>query len=1617
MESSRHKKRPAPLSTDVPNPKRAELMSDEPKSSSAKISHTFSMEEPSVRDLSQTSGSNAIEISHLDTGKPSRKRKKSKHTSHQSKIPKQLQLAGIDVSKTIVSHEHKRTATVASLNATSIEVAQRIHTYVCSMQLEWSQKKKNEFVGILNDIIRILSQILETQPCHILLNLSIDALYFSAIEQLCEQDSVFEDIQKKFISLRDKRRDILQQSNQEYLLPTLEELQSTMVPISLKKNITEGPFESVSQYLDIFVSLLREDFMYDMRKELEGIQQHASFVYEDVHLRCCVPVKSTYDSIFCTLKFGNIGRRIRWEVSKRLTYGNLLCLSEDNFHTIFFATIAERNVDDLKEQELTVSLIGKAAQDASFTSPSRKKVYKMFESPSYFEAYAPIMKHLESIKNNPEQLPFQKYLIQTNTEVEKPLYMRNLVTRLNLRGIICSCAYEECDHSSINVDDIQQMQQQDIIDLDQSQIEALCAALTRELVLIQGPPGTGKTYIGLKVVQSLLVNKPHAVSTKSPILVVCYTNHALDQFLEGLIEIKKHVLPSLEIRRLGGRSKSKVVEPYNIKNFFSKVCRDRHIRLYSQRKLIKIQRQLAALEDLLNGEFQPSRRTLELYSFILSKNIITELKLKCGITTTLPDLSGKGLVLTKAQGNPHYDEIEADRQVSFDEEAGGFELIYDQVSLDEFVRFFKRVDRLSKYRADQLLEGTDFIEPFPHFQLFKYCLYKLRDAWKLEAEKIAESDMDRENRERDRIRLKCLLEADVIGVTTTGAAKYNTVLTQVKSKICVIEEAAEVLEPHVISALTNHTQHLILIGDHKQLRPRTNSYEVGHKYKLEISLFERLARNHFPIVTLNVQHRMRPEIACLVSNNIYDGQLTNSQVVCNYDDVRGIQHNIFFVDHQHHEMEDDDFSKLNVHEANFIVSLSTYLLQNGYKPEEITILTPYTGQLFCIRNHEDLVKEIRVTTVDNYQGEENTIILLSMVRSNEEHRIGFIKDDNRVCVAISRAKVGFYCIGNFSMYRKHSELWKSIVKDLEQPGSERIGCELALKCINHKQITRVASAEDFKNVPEGGCDKICGIKLPGCSHVCKRKCHIDGHDSPCKEPCQRLCKRDLHMCRKICSEECSPCTEFIETVIPNCGHSQQVRCSVSPTDFSCKMKCDRILPVCEHPCMLTCGEDCNSKPCRMPVTKIWPCGHEAQKECYTTDFDLAYSFSCSSPCDATLACSHKCSGTCGKCSQGRLHVACKKRCERTLVCGHNCSAKCAKICPPCKEICPFKCPHQTCQHKCSTQCNPCEHPCEWVCEHHRCKRKCSEVCDRPRCNKPCKKRLKKCGHKCIGLCGEPCPDLCKICDKDLDIFVDPEKKSSSLFITLLDCGHIFEVTFLDKLLDDERSSIDWLRCPMCSTLIFTTYRYSKQIKKVQKNISSKKHHLFTEQERKSYSRTIPTMATDALETLQGLPNSHQYHLLRKWLTKVNTAELGRIGDVLLESTDILTWSVLEALHSLDRLSDENIYTNDEIIRNKITQLNAQTVQFLKWIESNLEYFPFANQMLDDLVSERRRITLLSKFYDYIVQNPSLHHSSAPDHLLIRQIKEYECFGNKPNKVAEDFFERACAFAELHASSL
>ena len=101
-----------------------------------------------------------------------------------------------------------------------------------------------------------------------------------------------------------------------------------------------------------------------------------------------------------------------------------------------------------------------------------------------------------------------------------------------------------------------------------------------------------------------------------------------------------------------------------------------------------------------------------------------------------------------------------------------------------------------------------------------------------------------------------------------------------------------------------------------------------------------------------------------------------------------------------------------------------------------------------------------------FKGEENDIILLSLVRSNNQDEIGFLKIENRICVALSRARHGFYCIGNLEMLKMSNRKWSQIIESAQRANSYGVG--LALTCGKHPANDILAiEPSDFDLRPSG----------------------------------------------------------------------------------------------------------------------------------------------------------------------------------------------------------------------------------------------------------------------------------------------------------------------------------------------------------------------------------------------------------------------------------------------------------------------------------------------------------------------------------------------------------------------
>ncbi|XP_065336300.1 NFX1-type zinc finger-containing protein 1-like [Cloeon dipterum] len=385
-------------------------------------------------------------------------------------------------------------------------------------------------------------------------------------------------------------------------------------------------------------------------------------------------------------------------------------------------------------------------------------------------------------------------------------------------------------------------------------------------------------------------------------------------------------------------------------------------------------------------------------------------------------------------------------------------------------------------------------------------------------------------------------EMAVVGMTTTAAARNHM---EIRHKLgctnVIVEEAAQIFEAHVVASLSSKIKQMILIGDHQQLRPTVNNHELS-KFYLDVSLFERLVKNGMVPNVLEVQHRMPPQISQLLCPIFYRN-LQNGAEVFEKPLPKGLRKIVSFVHHGELEtQENGGMSWINLHEARFLVGVCQHLLfQRDYSEKDITILTMYKGQMYEIKKIIRAIKaekankgekvtpelealtKVRVAVVDDFQGEECNIILLSLVRSNQQGQIGFVNTPNRVCVALSRAKIGLVIAGNIHTLARGSDMWRWIGWNLSSSGA--VSDTLDLRCELHlDQIFKVRNGEEIKyRSPYGGCSKMCMMIMP-CGHSCFAVCHAGTDDHGlCRQPCQRICQKCRKRCTKKCNEDCPKC--------------------------------------------------------------------------------------------------------------------------------------------------------------------------------------------------------------------------------------------------------------------------------------------------------------------------------------------------------------------------------------------------------------------------------------------------------------------------------------------------------------
>nr|XP_031303759.1 DNA-binding protein SMUBP-2 [Camelus dromedarius] len=303
--------------------------------------------------------------------------------------------------------------------------------------------------------------------------------------------------------------------------------------------------------------------------------------------------------------------------------------------------------------------------------------------------------------------------------------------------------------------------------------------------------------------------------------------------------------------------------------------------------------------------------------------------------------------------------------------------------------------------------------------------------------------------------LQSLTAACVVLATNTGASLDGPLklLPDGHFDIVVIDECAQALEASCWIPLLQ-ARKCILAGDHKQLPPTTVSHKAALA-GLSLSLMERLAEEHggSTVRTLTVQYRMHGAIMQWASQALYRGQLTAHPSVARHllRDLPGVAATeetglpLLLVDTAGCGLfeleEEDDQSKGNPGEVRLVSLHVQALVDAGVRAGDIAVITPYNLQVDLLRQslaHRH--PELEIKSVDGFQGREKEAVILSFVRSNRKGEVGFLAEDRRINVAVTRARRHVAVVCDSHTVSNHAFL-KTLVDYFTEHGEVRTAFE------------------------------------------------------------------------------------------------------------------------------------------------------------------------------------------------------------------------------------------------------------------------------------------------------------------------------------------------------------------------------------------------------------------------------------------------------------------------------------------------------------------------------------------------------------------------------------------------
>lgn len=349
-----------------------------------------------------------------------------------------------------------------------------------------------------------------------------------------------------------------------------------------------------------------------------------------------------------------------------------------------------------------------------------------------------------------------------------------------------------------------------------------------------------------------------------------------------------------------------------------------------------------------------------------------------------------------------------------------------------------------------------------------------REAWK----EVKELRKELRIRER-KVVTELILEAKVVVATLHGSSSrelcsiYNSGEGIKLFDSLIIDEVSQALEPQcwipIISHYKSDIKRLVLAGDNKQLPPTIKTEDDQKiQHTLETTLFDRLVKTYGDSFKnlLNVQYRMNEQIMQFSSIVMYDGKLIADESVRTktLQDIPGVDSNddtttpLIWYDTQGNDFLENETdnrsgkmsilmqSKYNDNEALLVKSNVEKLIESNVSQDCIGIIAPYSAQVSLLKSMiSENYPNIEISTVDGFQGREKEVIILTLVRSNEKFEVGFLKEERRLNVAMTRPKKQLRVIGNIEVlercdnkYLKYWGEWSEENSDIRYPDIDEL---------------------------------------------------------------------------------------------------------------------------------------------------------------------------------------------------------------------------------------------------------------------------------------------------------------------------------------------------------------------------------------------------------------------------------------------------------------------------------------------------------------------------------------------------------------------------------------------------